>query len=335
MKPPARPSRVVEAGSGTGLLHPVAPVTADSAAPIEIVLGVYLRALRLALGRSLTDAARSGRMSRSALSRLERMEIPLSVRTLGSLLQSYGVEARDVQYLSQYLPPDVHGARHLTALQRRAEGESEPGNLARRGRWDMWVDVAGDEAVARYAAVTWAASESVQYTMSRIPPGFRTPAYQAAITDPGRCLESDEPAEVPFWLAHATRNPFQRQVLLLDDTVLDRPVGTPEVMAEQLRHLLGLMGGRPGYRPVTIRVLPHAAPNDEAFQLAGEVGLLTVYGHWLIAGMNLAPWYEARSGYAHAVRDSLHRAVQQADDGRRSYDLIRQAADRWAHKAAP
>ncbi|MFF7097784.1 Scr1 family TA system antitoxin-like transcriptional regulator [Streptomyces rubradiris] len=296
---------------------------------------MYLRALRLALRRSLTDAARSARMSKSALSRLERAEIPVSVRTLASLLQSYGLVARDVQYLLRHLPPDVHGARHLTALQRRAEAESDPGNLARRGRWDMWVDVAGDEAVARYAAVTWTASESLQYTMSRIPPAFRTPAYQAAITDPGRCLEPDVPAEVPFWLAHATRNPFQRQVLLLDDTVLDRPVGKPEVMAEQLRHLLALMGGCPGSRPVTIRVLPHAAPTDEAFQLAGEVGLFTVYGHWLIAGMNLAPWYEARSGYAHAVRDSLHRAVQQASDGRRSYDLIRQAADRWAHKAAP
>ncbi|WP_405452598.1 DUF5753 domain-containing protein [Streptomyces achromogenes] len=227
----------------------------------------------------------------------------------------------------------ARGNQHYTPQERRRTyGEHAPGNLARRGRWDRWVDVA-DDATARYAAVTRAASVIVQYTAARLPPGYRTAAYRAAITDPGLCPDPDEATEPPAWLAHVPRNPEQRRTLLLDDTVLYRPVGGPATMAEQCGHLLHLMEGTTGAGPVDIRVLPHDGPPG-AFQLAGgEVGMVTVYDKQMIIGMHITPWYETRSGYARALTESLLQAVAETADRQHSYDLISQAADRWRRAA--
>lgn len=315
-------------------LHYLSAAAADPA-PVEIVLGVYLRALREAHERSLADAARWAQVSVSAVSRLERAENSLSPHTLEALLHYYGVQDREIEYLQSRLPRAVTATRHVTTRSSRVRKPSGPGDLFQRGRWDKWVDVA-DDAAARYAAVARAASETVHYTMSRIPPAYRTPAYQAAVNAPEHCPgpHPDEPAEVPFWLPHVRPARLPRRVLLLDGTVLRRAVAGPEVMAGQLRHLLNLMDDTLGKQPVTIRVLPCDRPLGVLQVAGGEVGEVTVYGNRMIAGMNTAPWYETGSAYAHALHNGLHRAVQEAADDRHSYSLIRQAAEQWAKKAA-
>jgi transcriptional regulator with XRE-family HTH domain len=310
------------------------PAAAAAPAPIEIVLGVYLRTLREAHGRSLADVALCAQVSVSAISRLERAENSLSPHTLESLLHYYGVPEREIEYLQSRLPRAKPGIRQVTTRSSRVRKPSGDGDLFQRGRWDKWVDVAGGAAVARYAAVARAASETVYYTLFRIPPGYRTPAYREVINAPESCPHPDEPAEMPSWLEHVRHSRSPRRVLLLDETVLRRPVAGPEVMAGQLRHLLDLMDASSGPGPVSIRVLAGDRPSDVIQFAGGEVGAFTVHGNHLIAGMHTAPWYETGSAYAHALHDALHQAVEEATSEQDSYALIRQAADHWSARAA-
>lgn len=94
-------------------------------APAEIVLGVYLRALRHAREQTLSDMARYAAVSVSALSRIERGENPISPHTLHALLQHYGVGARDIQYL--------HGTyrwpRAATSTTHRRSGGAPTGSM--------------------------------------------------------------------------------------------------------------------------------------------------------------------------------------------------------------
>ncbi|MFF7098289.1 Scr1 family TA system antitoxin-like transcriptional regulator [Streptomyces rubradiris] len=311
------------------------PAAAALPAPIEIVVGVYLRALREANGRSLADAALWAQVSVSTISRLERAENSLSPHTLESLLHYYGVPEREIEYLQSRLPRAKPGTRHVTTRSSRVRKPSGDGDLFQRGRWDKWVDVAGGAAVARYAAVARAASETVYYTLFRIPTGYRTPAYREAINAPESCPHPDEPAEAPSWLEHVRHSRPPRRVLLLDETVLRRPVAGPEAMAGQLRHLLDLMDGRDSPGPVSIRVLPCDRPSEVIQFAGGEVGAFTVHGNRLIAGMHTAPWYETGSAYAHTLHEALQRAVEEAAGEEDSYALITSALFRaGAHHLA-
>ncbi|MFF8387415.1 Scr1 family TA system antitoxin-like transcriptional regulator [Streptomyces kanasensis] len=298
--------------------------------PIQIVVGVYLRGLRLAQRRTLEEAAAAVRVrvTTSTISRWERAESLMPLQVLEALLRYYGLERAHVQSLSDAFPSLMRGYRLLPPSRRHAE-DDEP----REGRWDLWTDVAGDEAVARYTAVVRAANEAVFFTMGRIPPDYRIDEYRAALIE--TTPRHDEPAAgAPPWLGRLPHNADSRRLLLLlDDTVLRRPVGGPRVMAGQLRHLLRLMDGPAGAAPADIRVLRSDRLID-AHHLVGEVANLTVNGHRLLAGMDSMPWYRNRSRRARAVHDSLRRAVEQSPGHRDSYALIERAAEHWENQAA-
>ncbi|WP_228982230.1 Scr1 family TA system antitoxin-like transcriptional regulator [Streptomyces sp. DH12] len=310
------PSRLVEAD------HPGRPTAggAPAPAPIQIVLGVYLRGLRLSQQRTLAEAAAAARVrvNTSTVSRWERAESLIPLPALEALLRYYGVKRAHVQSLSDAFPSLQRGFRLLPPSRQHAENHE--------GRWDRWADVAGNEAVARYTALTRAASDVVFFTMGRIPPDYRTAEYRAAIID--TAPRHDEPSPGPRWFNWVPPVADARRTLLLDDTVLRRPVGDPRVMAAQLRHLLHLMAGPAGTSRADIRVVP-SATQIGAHHLAGEVADLTVHGHRLLAGMDAMPWYTNRSRCAQAVHDSLRRAVDRAPGHRESYALIERAAEHW------
>ncbi|MCZ1012227.1 Scr1 family TA system antitoxin-like transcriptional regulator [Streptomyces lydicus] len=331
MRAKAHSGDVPEIEGGTRLHEELTPIEATPS-PIEIVTGVYLHARRKALGQTLTDVARQVGGSASAISRWERAVVPIQATALTALLRYYEADSDEIRYLVNHLPKARCASSHTTLLEHRAAGADDPNNFARRGLWDNWSDVA-DEGAARYVAVNRVASEALHYTMKRIPPGYRTPEYRSVITDPDVCPTPDEPvADMPLWLARVRRPSGQRRTLLLDETVLRKPVGGPGVMARQLRHLLRLMDRTTTAGPVTIRVLPE----DRQISFTSnyhEVAELTIHGHRLFAAVDFFAWYETRSGAAQTLHRSLHQTFEQAPGHQDSYDLIKKAADYWAKGA--
>jgi transcriptional regulator with XRE-family HTH domain len=298
------------------------PPTEPSQAPARIVMGVYLRGLREAQGKTLEDAARVVRASVSAVSRWERAESLLQPYALEQLLRNYGVLGKHADYLVRQLPPRSY-----------SRDKHEEKGLARRAPFDHWADVAAEEAMARYVAVTRTASDLLQYTMA-IPPGLRTQAYSTAALDLSWCLNPDEPViGMPRWVHGVKWAEGQRRTVLLDETVLIRPVGGPEVMAGQLRYLAARMSGEvPGRQPVTIRVLPTSPARG--FHTLGEPAEVTINGYRLVTGFSLSPSYETGSGYAHVVSAGLREAESDAHGHEESYDLILRAADAMERRAA-
>ncbi|MGW4442009.1 Scr1 family TA system antitoxin-like transcriptional regulator [Streptomyces sp. NPDC004682] len=278
--------------------------------PFEIVLSVYLRALRATAKATLDDVARGTHTSVSTITRWERAATPMTPQGLETLLRYYQVPPRTIAYLLLNCP-DPYGRPS-----------------ARLDSLEHWVDTVSGKPIARHTAVTRAASDAVQVATSLIPSSFRTPAYRAAVTATG--LATDElPADKqpPAWLAHAPRPRVQRRTLLLDQTILRHPVGGHDVWAAQLRHLLDLMDNRA--RPVSIRVLPDRDPTAP-HPTAGQISAFAVTGHWMISGCHLAPWYETRTRRAQTLLRKLHNAVANAHGREESYRLIKQAAEREA-----
>ncbi len=296
-------------------------------APVEIVAGIYLRALREAADGMLDQAASVARASISAVSRWERAESPIPGPALEVLLTHWGADPEEARYLRRHLPASrgLHIARNS-----RDHGQPDdrvppdPWDVVHRGPWDKWVDV-GVEAVARYAALTRVASQAVYFTTQRIPPGLRTAEYRAALAH--WAPDPDEPAVKPRWLAELRRTASQRRTLLLDDSVLHRPSAAPDITAGQLRHLLGLAD----VGALTLRVLPRSAKTS-ALHLVGEVAAFTVHDRHLYAGAAEAPWYENRSAHARALQAGLDQALADAASHVESCALIQEAAYWWSRR---
>ncbi|MFI1312373.1 Scr1 family TA system antitoxin-like transcriptional regulator [Streptomyces albidoflavus] len=212
-------------------MSPVKPPSAKApAAPASIVLGLYLRGLREARGMVLADAARAVGATISSVSRWELGTSIGHASSLEALLRHYRVERQDREYLVRHQPPP--------AYRRREKDEVGP---ARRALYDFFPDLTGAEAMVRYLAVMRLASSVIEYRM-RVPAGLRTPAYRAALAGSAFPADADESVLAKsFWARRLQQAEGQRRTVLLDETVLTRPLGGPLAVAGQLRHLAGLV----------------------------------------------------------------------------------------------
>ncbi|MFF3735335.1 Scr1 family TA system antitoxin-like transcriptional regulator [Streptomyces sp. NPDC002476] len=282
------------------MLHtlPSPPPTKTSQPPARIVAGVYLRCLRRANGVMLKDSARAAGVSVPAIIRWEQAEAPVPPAALRRLLLRYGVPGDHADYMARRVPPQPY-----------VRDAHEERGFARRAPYDSWTDVAGAEAMARYMAVMLMADEVVQYTTG-IPPGLRTEAYRGAVLGPGVCPGPDEPViGMPRWVHKVPRAEGQRCTVLLDETVLTRPVGGPTVMADQLRHLSCLPSQEaPGGRMVTVRILPVGYVG--VIHTLGEVAEVTVHGRRMLTSLRLGPSYETGSGFAHVMGEGMRSWTQ-------------------------
>nr|WP_240803223.1 Scr1 family TA system antitoxin-like transcriptional regulator [Streptomyces sp. A1499] len=307
------------------MLHapaPLPPVEAPQA-PTRIVLGAYLRGLRETKGETLRSAACVVRGSVSALSRWERAESPIPPSACGELLRHYGVSKPHIDYLVRNLPQQ-HYVR---------DASQERGN-ARRAPFDHWTDIAGAEAMARYIAVMRMASKIIEYS-SQVPAGLRTQAYRKAVLDPALCPREDEPVlGLPRWVRHMPWPQGQQRTVLLDETMLIRPVGGPQAMAHQLRHLASLIrSDASGSGVLDIRILPMSPVLFvHTINWPAEVVL---HGHRLVTGFSLAPVYETGSGAARRVSAGLREALSCAYGREDTYELIRHAADAMEQSPTP
>jgi transcriptional regulator with XRE-family HTH domain len=212
-------------------------------------LGAELRRLREAAGLTIDRVAEELECSPSKVSRIETGQVSATPRDVRDMLGLYGVDDARLEAMVQ--------------VAREAR---------QRGWWQKFVDV--PDGVPAYVGLETAATSIDVYMALLVPALLQTPDYARAVIAAVRPdlprSEIDRRVELRLRrqdLLGQERPPRMR--VLLDDTVLRRPVGGPAVMAAQRRRLLA-DADRPA---VTIQVLEAGAGAH-----AGMDGPFTIFG---------------------------------------------------------
>jgi transcriptional regulator with XRE-family HTH domain len=212
-------------------------------------LGAELRRLREAAGLTIDRVAEELECSPSKVSRIETGQVSATPRDVRDMLGLYRVDDARLEAMVQ--------------VAREAR---------QRGWWQKFVDV--PDGVPAYVGLETAATSIDVYMALLVPALLQTPDYARAVIAAVRPdlprSEIDRRVELRLRrqdLLDQERPPRMR--VLLDDTVLRRPVGGPAVMAAQRRRLLA-DADRPA---VTIQVL-----EVEAGAHAGMDGPFTIFG---------------------------------------------------------
>nr|WP_237545279.1 helix-turn-helix transcriptional regulator [Streptomyces sp. SID1046] len=198
-------------------------------------MGAELRRLRLARGLTSTQVAEHLLISQPKVSHMETGRRGVSSRDVRDLCGLYGVTDQQV----------VHSLMEM----------------ARESNRQGWWVACGEVPYAVYIGLETAAVSVRSYEPLVIPGLLQTPAYAAAVTAETIPLATEEQIAVRREVrlrrqsrAHHPARPFRLGVVL-DESVLRRGVGSPEIMREQLEYL-----NRLGEQPhITVQVLPHSA----------------------------------------------------------------------------
>jgi transcriptional regulator with XRE-family HTH domain len=200
-------------------------------------LGLTLRRLREVAGKPQQDVADLLGKARSRIVQLEDGTATVSQEDLGRLLDYYSVT----------------GTERLTVLELGAQAR-------KRQKRRPYVDQLPD-AFRRFADLEASASEINWFETGRIPGALQSRSYMRALFAEGEGVwweHTDPEGEERL----AFREERQRRLFDTDDQrtlrfvltedALRANMGSPEVMAEQLRHLLALLDR---HRDLTVRVL--------------------------------------------------------------------------------
>lgn len=223
------------------MTHPISP------AMPRYQLGQELKGLRGSAGMSLDDAAQVLKCSVAKIRRVEGGKVGLRLGDLFLLLDAYKVEDTTVRAV-------------LMEMQ-------EQGN--QRG-W--WSKLGLPETTARLLGFESSASSIRFYEQWLVPGLLQTEAYARAairgITAPISDEELDRAVRLRLERQERTlksANPPKLWVIL-DEAVIRRLVGGPEIMREQLEYLLE------GPYPYTLQVIPFSAGAH-----AGGVGAFWIF----------------------------------------------------------
>ncbi|NUR92474.1 MAG: helix-turn-helix domain-containing protein [Nonomuraea sp.] len=188
---------------------------------LRILLGTQLRRLRTEMGISREDAGYSIRASHAKISRLELGQVSFKERDVADLLTLYGVT-------------DAGERAPLLELARQANA---PGWWHKYG--DLlpgWFEV--------YIGLEGAASVIRTYENQFVPGLLQSPSYAMAVIRLAheRTPQEEMDRRVKLRLTRQARLETDRPLKLwavIDEAVVRRaPGGGPEVMPEQIRHLL-------------------------------------------------------------------------------------------------
>jgi transcriptional regulator with XRE-family HTH domain len=267
-------------------------------------LGAELRRLRGRSGLTLHEVAALMTCSTSKISRLETGKAVPKVPDVSELMRIYGV-ASDTE-------------RDML-LRLVSDGREQ-------GWWVPYTDALETErfmmsAPDRYAALESEATSVTSFDVGALYGLVQTPAYTRAVL--AAVLPDRDPDEVERLVEFRGRRQEAltrataplRLTMVVDESVLHRPAGSPAVMAEQLT-VLGELSRRPN---VTVRVFPFAAGFHRAH--AGQLVLLefaddavadVVYleGHSGDTYLEEAPDVELYRG----VLDDIHRRALDRDE---------------------
>ena len=242
---PARypvPWTVVE---GTAAMRRVPEEVADSpfresasAGPTvqRLVLGSQLRRLREARGITAKQAAEAIRSSHSKIGRMEHGRADFKERDVGDLLTLYGVT----------------DSEERLALLNLAREANTP------GWWHAYSDIL-PVWLQPYVGLEAAAAIIRTYQIQLVPELLQTEGYAVALLRQGPAATEQEIAwqsELRASRQEILRRPDAPQLhVIIDESALRRPMGSREVVREQLGHLIEVAD----HPTVTLQILPVSA----------------------------------------------------------------------------
>ncbi|MFP5020939.1 helix-turn-helix domain-containing protein [Pseudonocardia phyllosphaerae] len=281
-------------------------------------LGAELRRLRVKAGLKLEDAAAALACSASKISRLENGKGAPRRDDVDALLEVYGGAAEVEREML-----------HRLVLQSRT-----------RGWWEPYTEGLRTEryvlpSPGRYTAVETDATHIDAFDLTVLHGLLQTPAYARAVLHARltgrRDWEIDQLVQLRRRRIEAlTANPPLRLRSVIDEGVLARATGGPEVMAEQLDRLLDL----DRLPTVNLLVLPFSAGIVRAhtarvavLDIPDELGsdLVHTEGH---AGESFLDGAEDIATYRGVLADARAAALNPDE----SYEII--AAYRDRHRAS-
>jgi len=202
----------------------------------RLVLGGHLRRLREDAGITTERAALVIRGSHSKISRMEHGRVAFKERDISDLLTLYGVGPGDER----------------EALLRLARESGTP------GWWQRYSDIL-PHWVEPYFGLEAAASFIREYELQFVPGLLQTEAYARAVIRLGNHTAEDE--VIRRAEARIARQEILSRVqpptlwAVMDESALRRVIGGPEVMKEQISHLIEMCD----HPAVTLQILPFSA----------------------------------------------------------------------------
>jgi transcriptional regulator with XRE-family HTH domain len=187
---------------------------------LRVVLGRRLQDLREAAGLTFEEAARALDVTHATVRRMEKAQVGLKVPYVEKLLRSYGVT--DQQEVEAFL-----------ALVREAN---------RPGWWHRYRDVL-PEWFSAFVSLESEADQIRAYEPHYVPGLLQTEAYATTVLRAGRPHAPAHEVERLVALRLARQEVLSRKQppllwIVIDETVLRRPISRPNVMREQLSRLI-------------------------------------------------------------------------------------------------
>ncbi|MEU3369033.1 helix-turn-helix domain-containing protein [Streptomyces sp. NPDC006711] len=186
----------------------------------QVVLGRRLQDLRERAGLRREEAAKVLRVAPATIRRMEMAEVSLKIPYVVLLLKAYGIADAETE--------------GFVAL---AEEANKP------GWWQRFHDILPDW-FSMYVSLEGAASLIRSYEPHFVPGLLQTEEYARAVMRTGALgatSEADIDRHVALRMERQsllTRDDAPRLWVILDETVLRRPVGSPQVMRDQIDRLL-------------------------------------------------------------------------------------------------
>ncbi|MFJ6071053.1 helix-turn-helix domain-containing protein [Streptomyces sp. NPDC093065] len=202
---------------------------------LRMILGRRLQDMRQNAGASLADAAKALRVTPLTIRRLEKAEVALKPLYVEKLLQTYGSAQQEID--------------EFVAL---AEQANKP------GWWHAYRDVLPTWFTA-YVSLETGASTLRTYEPHYVTGLLQTPAYARGVLGGGFPNGSDDELERRVGLRLRRQSLLERENaptlwVVMEEAVLHRAVGGPEVMREQIDRLLEVSE----LEHVSIDILPFA-----------------------------------------------------------------------------
>src|SRR5438477_2368855 len=199
----------------------------------RLVLGSQLRRLRESRGISAEHAAEAIRGSHSKISRMEHGRVGFKERDVSDLLTLYGVT----------------DSEERAALLNLAREANTP------GWWHAYSDIL-PSWLEPFVGLEAAASVIRTYQIQLIPGLLQTEGYARALIRQGSAATEEQIArrgELRASRQEILRRPDAPQLwVVVDEGALRRPVGSQEIMRQQIEHLIEVAD----HPAVTLQIMP-------------------------------------------------------------------------------
>ncbi|MCX5441502.1 MULTISPECIES: helix-turn-helix transcriptional regulator [unclassified Streptomyces] len=186
---------------------------------LRMILGRRLQDMRLGAGASLEDAAKALRVKTLTIRRLEKAEVALKPLYVEKLLETYGADRQEIDEFVDL-----------------AEQANEP------GWWHSYRDVVPNWFTA-YVSLETGAKTLRTYEPQYVTGLLQTPDYARGVLRGGLPNGSEEELSRRVELRLLRQSLLEREDaptlwVVMEEAVLHRTVGSPDVMREQIERLL-------------------------------------------------------------------------------------------------